>query len=73
VQPQMPFAGCTPGEDQVMWSLYHRKEPQSDAEESANVDLTDSGSVVDISSWMIRIQFDKDDHPVCWDAYVVVT
>jgi hypothetical protein len=73
VQPQMPFASCTAGEDQVMWSRYHRQEPQSDAEESASVDLTDSGPVVDVYRWSMRIQFDKDDHPVCWDAYVVVT
>ncbi len=72
VQPQMPFASCIRGEE-VIWSRYHRQEPQSDAEESASVDLTDSGPVVDVSSWMIRIQFDKNDHPVCWDAYVVVT
>lgn len=49
------------------------KEPQSDAEESASMDLTDSGAVVDVDGWSIRIQFDQNDQPVCWEAYVVVT
>jgi hypothetical protein len=74
IQPQMPFASCSRrDDDQDLWSRYHHATLAPDAEFTGEVDLTDSGPVVDIFGWSIQIHFDQNDRPVCWDAYVVVT
>jgi hypothetical protein len=75
LQPQMPMAGCNRGDDPGTWSNDHPKDSQSNAEEFVSVNLTDSGPVADmyVSGWLIRIRFDQNDQPVCWEESIVVT